>query len=96
MTVGPDEVVAFIIPLVSWFRACGRIQKSQKISGATQRCSGILSILCLFFSVVYVQSQLDKGVGLLRESGCGPNEPLLLFRSTHRRLQKLRGVSPHP
>ena len=53
-------IVIFIIPLVSWFRTCGRVQKAQKLAGATGRCSGILSILCLWFGAVYVQSQLNK------------------------------------
>jgi Domain of unknown function (DUF4234) len=53
-------VLIGIPPLVSWIRTCGRIQKAQKIAGATQRCSALVSIVCFWFAAVYMQSQLNK------------------------------------
>jgi hypothetical protein len=46
--------------IVSLVNTCVRIRKAQKLSGAQERCSVILAILCLIFGMVYVQSQLNK------------------------------------
>jgi hypothetical protein len=49
-----------IPPIVSWVRTTSRVQQAQKLSGSSKRCSALLSILCLIFGVVYVQSQLNS------------------------------------
>jgi hypothetical protein len=53
-------VLLFIPPLVSWAHTTSRIQKAQKLSGSKARCSFLLTYLTVFFSAVYVQSQLNK------------------------------------
>jgi len=52
--------VLIIPPIVSYVKTCGRIQRAQKLAGSPKRCSAILAFLCLWFSMVYVQSQLNK------------------------------------
>ena len=49
-----------IIPIISWCKTCGRVQRAQKLAGSTNRCSAILSILCLWFGIVYVQTNVNK------------------------------------
>ncbi|MHB8289665.1 MAG: hypothetical protein ACYDEY_10590 [Acidimicrobiales bacterium] len=50
-----------LIPaIVSWLRTAGRIKKAQQIAGAKPSCSGVVSLLCLWFSSIYIQHQLNK------------------------------------
>jgi hypothetical protein len=49
-----------ITTIVSYVHTAGRIQKAQKIAGSRARCSGLISLVCCSFGIVYVQSQLNK------------------------------------
>ncbi len=49
-----------IPPLVSFVHTTSRIQRAQKLSGSSKRCSALLAIICSLFGMVYLQSQLNK------------------------------------
>jgi uncharacterized membrane protein YjfL (UPF0719 family) len=54
-----------IPPIVSYVHTSSRIQKAQKLSGSSKRCSALLALVCLCFGVVYIQSQLYLDSGSL-------------------------------
>jgi hypothetical protein len=60
ITLGALPIVLFIPAILSYVHTSSRIQKAQKLAGSVKRCSALLTLLCLGFAPVYIQSQLNK------------------------------------